>query len=84
MAAAIIEVALTVRVHAVLSAEDATAEELAAFVTRDPEGPKGAVLGLLERRGEQEAGWLDDDRPVFALGVTFADVQGGDVLEVVK
>jgi hypothetical protein len=83
-----IEVALAVRVQVVLRAEDATGTELAAWAERHPDEVQGALVTLLERPNrlhrEVEAGWLDEDRAVFLMEIIAAEVQGGDVPEVVR
>src|SRR3954464_12332269 len=72
-ALASVNVSLDVRVTVSLRAENATDAELAAHVGRCPEDVKGAILAALERGFDKSAGWLDDEREVFAVEVVGAD-----------
>lgn len=69
--AAVVEVALDVRVTVKLEAEHATPEELSRLVARDPETVRGAILRRVQgkSRAGAEAGWLDDDRCAFVTEV---------------
>lgn len=73
--ASMVEVALSVRVGVTFQAEEATSEEISVWVQRHQDEARGAIVALLEnrQRREVEAGWLDDDRAVFAVDVVSAD-----------
>jgi NADH:ubiquinone oxidoreductase subunit E len=61
---AVLEVEVTLTVHAQLEAESATPEELRRFVERESEMVRSAVARAI-RHTYREAGWLDEDRSVF-------------------
>lgn len=72
--ASMVEVALSVRVGVTFQAEEATQQEISVWVQRHQDEASGAILRLLEYgRGEVEAGWLDEDRAVFAVAVVSAE-----------
>lgn len=72
--AAVVEVALDVRVTVKLEAEHATPAELAELVKRDGGTVLGAILRRLPRRwpSDTEAGWLDENRAAFVTEVVDA------------
>jgi hypothetical protein len=81
-------VELNVRVRVVVTAENATDAELAHAIIRDAESVQGAAAGLIERAGhgegrEREAGWVDESRPMWVVGVCRCDVADGAGMAVV-
>jgi uncharacterized Rossmann fold enzyme len=82
---AVLEVEVTLTVHAQLEAEGATPEELRRFVERDPQMVREAVARAI-RPTYREAGWLDEDRSVFVADLFGAEpvASPGDAVTVCR
>jgi hypothetical protein len=81
-------VELTVRVQAIVSAENATDTELAVAIVRDPESVRGGIASIIERAGygggrERDAGWVDESRQMFVIGIIGCEVPEGAGMAVV-